>query len=73
MMMKMAIMTTMKDGHDIGNGDRGDVDDVDGDVHLAKVWFPWIRFAHRLVAAEAGNFFIIVTILTVLTVVNKEI
>ena len=55
MMMKMAIMMMMKDGHDIGDGDEG-LDDVDGDVHLAKVWFPWIRLAHRLVAAEAANF-----------------
>ena len=34
--------------------DDGGLDDVD--VDLAKVWFPWIRFAHRLMAAEAGNF-----------------
>ena len=33
-----------------------DLNDVDADVHLAKVWFPWIRFAHWLVAAEAAKF-----------------
>ena len=41
----------MNDGFD----DDGLVD-IDVDVDLAKVWFPWIRFAHRLMAAEAGNF-----------------
>ena len=53
--MKMAIMTMTKGGHDIGDDAEG-LDDVDDDnVHLAKVWFPWIRLAHRLVAAEAAN------------------
>ena len=33
------------------------LNDVDADFHLAKVWFPWIRFAHRLVAAEAAKFY----------------